>query len=215
MEVPVGSGQVRSIVFDLDGTLYVCKEIGDEIEKTACDLIARSRGVSSTVGRSLLEKARQQLSDLLKWTPTLTRTCMELGIEAAEFHRALEEQVQPELYLSPDEQLRDLLAPLAQVTQLYLYSNNNYPLSLKILSLLGVEDLFRHLYTIEFCWRPKPDPEALQRVMADIGGPPESFLFVGDREHVDLLPPSQQGIATLLVREVPDLLLIHGFLGLA
>jgi putative hydrolase of the HAD superfamily len=215
MDLSLKTSPVQSLVFDLDGTLYVSKEIADEIENTACELVARSRGLSLAAGRSLLKKSRDQLSVLFGAPPTLTKTCMELGIEAAEFHHALVDRVQPEKYLVPDPQLRALLAPLVRHWQLFLYTNNNYQLSLKILTLLGVEDLFNHLYTIEFCWRPKPDPEALQQLMANIGGPPESFLFIGDREHVDLLPPARQGIPTLLVREVSDLLLVYKFLDLA
>lgn len=204
--------QIRSIVFDLDGTLYVNQEIGGEIEKTACELIAKSRGVSLAKGLDLLERARKQLSELNGLKPTLTRICIEMGIEAREFHQALQAQVHPENYLSPDPQLRALLVPLAENYQLYVYTNNNYLLSLKILTLLGVEDLFKHLYTIEFCWQPKPDPDALLKVMTDIGGPLETFLFVGDREQVDLMGPAEFGISTLLVREVSDLLLIHKIL---
>jgi putative hydrolase of the HAD superfamily len=211
----VKAEQIRSIVFDLDGTLYVNRAIGGEIEQTACNLIANSRGVPSDEGWDLLDRARKQLSELNDVTPTLTRTCMELGIEAREFHQALEQQVHPENYLSPDPLLRSLLVPLTQFSELYVYTNNNYPLSLKILSLLGVEDLFKHLYTIEFCWQPKPDIDALQRVMADIGGSLESFLFVGDREQVDLVGPAEFGSNTLLVREVSDLLLIHKLLNVS
>jgi putative hydrolase of the HAD superfamily len=86
-------------------------------------------------------------------------------------------------------------------------------LTQKILALLGVDGMFRRLYTIEFSWRPKPDADTLERLLEDVGGPPESFLFVGDRQHVDLKIPRAAGIPTLLVSEMADLLQIHKMMG--
>ncbi len=204
----------RSIVFDLDGTLYVCPEVGEEIQHAAEKLIAATRGVSLAQGRKILRLARARLTETLEEEPTLTRTCMELGIEVHEFHQALQANVKPELYLEHDPVLVALLDSLREHCDLYIYTNNSLPLSQKILALLGVQTLFDRIYSIEFTEIPKPDPEAFRRVLEDIGGPPESFLFVGDRARVDLKLPSSLGIPTLLVRETADLLQVHKLLGL-
>ncbi|WP_432823266.1 HAD family hydrolase [Trichloromonas sp.] len=206
--------QVRSIVFDLDGTLYHSDGLAAEIQTVAASLVAETRGVSLKKGRTLLRNSRKRLAELLEEEPTLTRTCLTLGIEVPEFHRAMQAGVHPEQYLAPDPVLEALLDSLTGGWDLYLYTNNNLPLTEKILALLGVESLFRRLYTIEFNWTPKPDPETLQRVLEDIGGPPDSFLFVGDREQVDLKVPREMGIPTLLVAETADLLQIHKILGI-
>jgi putative hydrolase of the HAD superfamily len=206
--------RVRSIVFDLDGTLYTSTPIADEIVTAAEKLVAHSRGISLQASRELLDTARSRLAETLEQEPTLTRTCMQLGIEVPEFHRALQGQVHPEKYLSYDPILSALLDSLRDHCDLYIYTNNNLPLAQKTLALLGVRELFRRLYTIEFTWVPKPDPESLRRVLEDIGGPPESFLFVGDRRQVDLSEAEALGIPTLLVREIADLLQIHQLLGI-
>lgn len=185
-----------------------------EIERVAEELVAESRGISAVAGRELLRCARRRLAELLEEEPTLTRTCIELGIEVRELHQAFQEKVRPERHLSPDPVLAALLDSLRNRCDLYLYTNNNLPLTRKILALLGVEDFFLRLYTIEFSGVPKPDPEALQRVLEDIGGPLDSFLFVGDRQQVDLRPAAILGIPTILVRDTSDLLQIHKFLGI-
>lgn len=208
------SNTLQSIVFDLDGTLYVNEGVNDEIEQIACELIAAGRGFTTFQGCQVLRSTRQKLTEEAGSEPALSLVCAELGIELAEFHQALQDRVRPERYLNNDTTLQHLLSSLAERYRLFIYTNNNYPLVQKILALLGVEHLFSRLYTIEFCWQPKPDDEALDRVLNDIGGPPESFLFVGDRQHIDLLSPAQRGIATLLVRQVADLLQIHKLLGL-
>jgi putative hydrolase of the HAD superfamily len=206
--------QVQSIVFDLDGTLYTSTPIADQILAAAEKLVASSRGISLQASRELLETARQRLAETLEQEPTLTRTCMQLGIDVPEFHRALQGQVHPENHLGYDPILSALLDSLRDHCDLYIYTNNNLPLAQKTLALLGVGELFHRLYTIEFTWLPKPDPESLRRVLEDIGGPPESFLFVGDRRQVDLSEAESLGIQTLLVREVADLLQIHKLLGI-
>ena len=205
---------IRSIVFDLDGTLYASAGLANEIEAVAESLVAESRGVPVVEGRRLLRRSRRRLGEELGEEPTLTRTCLELGIEVAEFHCALQGRLRPERYLGPDPILYALLDSLRDDYHLYLYTNNSLPMAQKILALLGVEGLFERLYTIEFAWVPKPDPTVLQRVLEDIGGLPESFLFVGDRLPVDLRLPADLGIPTMQVRDAEDLLQIHKLLGL-
>lgn len=206
--------QVRSIVFDLDGTLYKNSELADAIVATADELVAHSRGLGLKEARKLIHTARKRLSETYDDEPTLTRTCMELGIEARQLHEAFQQQVRPERYLVYDPVLQALLDSLRGHCNLYIYTNNNLPLTNKILALLGVEELFDRLYTIEFTWLPKPDRETLFRIVEDIGGPPESFLFVGDRPGVDLREPERLGASVLQVDETADLLQIHKLLGL-
>lgn len=205
--------QIRSIIFDLDGTLYVSDEIADEIWTAACDLVAGSRGLSREAGRDVLAGAKRRLTETFEAEPTLTRTCIELGIDVPDFHRALQDRVRPERYLDHDPVLCALLDSLRDRCELYLYTNNSMPLTQKILALLGVNGMFHRLYTIEYSWRPKPDIETMERILEDIGGPPESFLFVGDRQKVDLEIAQEAGIPTLLVRETADLLQIHKMMG--
>lgn len=204
----------RSIVFDLDGTLYVNDNIAQEISRAAEALVAASRGIDVPRARAMIERAQRRLGENLDQPPTLTRTCMELGIELPEFHAALQDRVHPERYLDHDPVLFALLDSLRDHCELYIYTNNNLPLARKILALLGVQSLFERIYTIEFTGAPKPDREAFAKVLESIGGPPESFLFVGDRRHVDLQPADEHGIPTLLVGEAADLLQIHKLLGL-
>lgn len=206
--------QIRSIIFDLDGTLYISPEVARQIQTVGEGLVASTRGVSPEEGRALLRSARQRLAEIYDEEPTLTRTLMEMGIEIEEFHRKLQEKVRPERHLENDPVLYALLDSLRDACDLYIYTNNNLALTRKILAILGVEDLFARLYTIEFGWQPKPDENVFAQMLEDIGGPPESFLFVGDRQNVDLRLAEENNIPTLLVSETSDLLQIHKVLGI-
>jgi putative hydrolase of the HAD superfamily len=205
---------IHSLVFDLDGTLYTCQELGAQIEEAAICLVANSRGLSMEQGRQVLQDARSLLAEVLGDLPPLSRTCQELGLDLRDFIRALEEKVYPERFLKPDPTLVALLRFLQERYDLYIYTNNGFFLAERILALLGVADCFRHIYSLEFAWRPKPDAEALQLLLADIGGLPESFLFIGDRYHVDLREPEKLGISVFPVHTAVDLLRLPSLLGI-
>lgn len=208
------SATITSIVFDLDGTLYSSEALQQEVATAAEELVAETRGVSRKEGKQILACAERRLSEILGEEPTLTHTCLELGISLIELHQAFIRTLRPERHLDADPILSALLDALQEHCDLYIYTNNNLALTRKILALLGVESYFKGLYTIEFTAAPKPDPAALHQVLEDIGGPPESFLFVGDRPQVDLKEPAALGIATLVVRETADLLQIHRLLNI-
>lgn len=208
------SPHIDSIVFDLDGTLYTCQKLADRIFELAVQRVAESRGIDLVEAKKLVVGAQERIADLQECPATLTQTCQELGIPPKELHQILQNDLHPELYLDHDPVLLALLESLAEICNLYIYTNNNLPTARKILALLGVDHLFSRLFTIEMNWSPKPDPEGLTEVLQQIGGPSDSFLFVGDRHAVDLEPAEALGIDTLLVDDVSDLLQIHQYLGL-
>ena len=205
---------VRSLVFDLDGTLYNSSGMERGIARAALTAISQARGVTEAAAEQMLRTAKRRLAETLEDDPTLTRTCAELGVDIRYLHRAFQQELKPEKYLSNDPVLFALLDSLRDHGELYIYTNNNLPMTQKILALLGVEELFARLYTIEMCWIPKPDLAAFTQVIEDIGGPPESFLFVGDRQGIDLRLPSEHGMATLLVHDTSELLQVHKLLGI-
>lgn len=205
---------VRSLVFDLDGTLYNSQGMERGISRAAQVAVAEARGVSESAAEQMLRTARRALAETLDEDPTLTRTCVELGVDIRYLHRAFQQELKPEKFLSNDPVLFALLDSLRDHGALYIYTNNNLPMTQKILALLGVEELFERLYTIELCWTPKPDLAAFTRVVEDIGGPPESFLFIGDRPRIDLRLPREHGMATLLIHDTSELLQVHKMLGI-
>jgi putative hydrolase of the HAD superfamily len=206
--------EIRSLVFDLDGTLYTCRELGVQIEAAAIALVSESRGLPPEHGRRVFEDARRLLAESPDELPPLSRTCMELGLDLRDFIRVLEERVHPEHFLRPDHDLGALMRFLQERYDLYVYTNNGFFLSERILALLGVDDCFRKVYSLEFAWAPKPDADALQLLLGEIGGLPESFLFIGDRYHVDLREPEKLGIPVFAVATAADLWRLPSLLGI-
>jgi putative hydrolase of the HAD superfamily len=83
------------------------------------------------------------------------------------------------------------------------------------MQVLGIDDLFCQVFTIEDTWRPKPDGGTLEFLFAAIGRRPDACLFVGDRYDIDLRLPSEMGAQIYQVAGLADLLRLPVMLGMS
>lgn len=200
---------IRAILFDLDGTLYVNRELSREIHLSACRYIAEVRGVMSAEAEKLVKETKDRLSAAQGYRVSLTRICTELGADIQELHRHFCEEITPEEYLERDERVVNLLQQIGTRHELYLYTNNNLCLSGRIMRHIGIEGMFRRVYTIEDFWRPKPDRKVLEEMLREIGCAAHKCLFVGDRYDVDLMLPREMGAQVFLSATVEELLTLE------
>ena len=207
------SAHIRGIVFDLDGTLYVCNPFADAIQETANIYIADLLGIKKEQAFQLMTDTRARLTEESGTVQTLSSVCAELGGNIRELHRYFEERLQPEAYLVRDERVVHLMQRLAEHFPLYIYTNNNRALATRIINHLGLEGLFRGIFAIDDAWRSKPDEQMLAGIMAETGLAPAEALFVGDRYDVDLRVPEQYGCPVYLSRTVEQLLRLGDLLG--
>jgi putative hydrolase of the HAD superfamily len=197
---------IRAIVFDLDGTLYVNKGLAEQIHRAACGYIGTMRGISPRDAASLIEEARERLSRESGGEITLTSVCTELGGTVSGFHRAAVRAVHPESFLARDDRLVSLFTTLVEHFDLYIYTNNNRILTNRVVGALGITLFFRDIFTIEYLWKPKPNRSVLKKILTAIGRKPVECLFVGDRYDIDLRMPEEMGCAIFPVSGVHDLL---------
>lgn len=205
--------RIRGIIFDLDGTLYVSPEFAATIQDAAAGYIAGLTGVTLDQASLVIAATRKNLAEESGEVPTLSAVCARLGGDIRDLHTRFAEQLQPEGYLARDGRVVALLERLARRMPLYLYTNNNRALTTRIIDLLGLDGLFRHIYTIDDSWKGKPDEGMLGRILADAGLTPPEALFVGDRYDVDLRLPEQRGCPVYLSQSVEQLLRIEDILG--
>jgi putative hydrolase of the HAD superfamily len=205
---------LKALVFDLDGTLYVNKELDREIHLCACKYIAELKGTTVADADELIRETKKRLSATSGIESNLSYACLEMGGDLKELHRRFADEIVPEHFLSIDERVVKLLQSLGSKYELIIYTNNNRPLSIRILEAIGVAGLFRHILTIEDYWRPKPDREALEKIYQAIGREPSECLFIGDRYDIDLRLPAALGSTIFLAKSVEELLplnkLLHG-----
>ncbi len=197
---------LKAIIFDLDGTLYVSNELGREINRLAIAYIAELKGTGTAQAAALIKEMKAEISAVSGLDTTLSVACLELGGDLRELHRRFAEQIKPKAFLKRDERVVDLLKILSSRYELYLYTNNNLALSTRIMEILGVSKLFRQVFTIEDSWLPKPDRTAFIKILHEIGSEPEQCMFVGDRYDVDLRLPATEGCAVFLSSSTDELL---------
>ncbi|HTY20109.1 MAG TPA: HAD family hydrolase [Geobacteraceae bacterium] len=196
---------LRSLVFDLDGTLYVNNELGREIHLCGCRYISEMRGIPLAEAGDLIRATRKSLTAEQGIESTLSHACLALGGDLREMHRRFAEEIRPDGFLSPDERVIRLLYFLGSRFELFIYTNNNIVLSSRIMGLIGVSGMFRRVFTIEDYWRPKPDRSALERIYRAMGRKPAECMFIGDRYDVDLRLPAAMGSTVFLSTSVEEL----------
>jgi putative hydrolase of the HAD superfamily len=207
-------GELKALVFDLDGTLYVNKEFGHEINICACRYMAELKGIDVAAARELLRETKKRLAAENGIESTLSHACMELGGDLKELHRHFADEIVPEPFLNRDERVVTLLQSLGSKFELGIYTNNNRSLAARIMKAIGVAGLFRKVLTIEDYWQPKPDLDALEKIYQALGRNPAECLFIGDRYDIDLRLPAVMGSTVFLATSVEELLplnkLLHG-----
>ena len=205
---------MKALVFDLDGTLYVNRDFGRLVHLCSCRYIAELKGIADAEADGLIRETKIRLAAETGMDTTLSHACTALGGDLKELHRRFADEIRPEPYLSPDERLVRLLKSLGSRFDLSIYTNNNRRLSTRIMELIGVAGLFRRLLTIEDCWQPKPDRQALEMVYRAIARKPGECLFVGDRYDIDLRLPAEMGSTVFLATSVEELFplekILHG-----
>lgn len=203
---------IRTLVFDLDGTLYVSDEVGRQIDASATRHVAAVRGISPAEAKLLVRETRERIAARTGQTASLSHACLELGIDLRELHRHFSAEIVPEPFLSRDERVVELLLRLGERFDLHIYTNNNRHLASRITGALGISGCFRRVFTIEDSWRPKPDRQVLEEIFREIGHEPAQCLFVGDRYDIDLRLPQELGCRVFHTRTVDELLTIETIL---
>ena len=204
--------EIRGIVFDLDGTLYVCDRFAAAIQDAAAVYIAGLNGISHAEAGLLMAATRSRLTEENGTVQTLSAVCTELGGSVQELHRFFESTLRPEAYLVRDERVIRLLERLAERFSLYIYTNNNRVLTTRITNYLGLEGIVSGIFTIDDTWCGKPDEGMVIRLLEKIRLAPNEVLFVGDRYDVDLRVPDQLGCPVYLSQNLEQLLRLENLL---
>ena len=188
---------VEAILFDLDETLYA---------PGALLIQAVDRAITAFVAQRLsLDWKRADALRVRLWTEhgaTVRGLQMLCDCEPRDLHAFCAKRVDPADYLAPDPTLRTCLAALAPAK--YVFTNAAQRYSRQALTALGVADLFRGVFAVEFMgYRPKPDPLPYRWVLDALAVAPEHVLMVDDNPP-NLRPAAQLGMRTLLVGSRPD-----------
>lgn len=205
-------GEIKAIVFDLDGTLYVSDQFEQEVWQSASSYAGHLLGVAPVEGGRRLTELRNRLTEERGTQQTLATAIEVLGGTVPELHRRFAEELEPDRFIEPDPRVAPLVEELGRCYTSWLLTNNNRILTGKILVALGLASAFERVITINDTWRPKPDESVLDEVLEALGHGPEQVLFVGDRYDIDLRLPAERGCPVLLTRTVDELMELSALL---
>src|ERR1035437_4620912 len=99
---PRNSNNIRSIVFDLDGTLYVSNEFAASIKYEAVVYMSTVLGMGTTQASQLMSETRSRLTEENDAVPTLSVVCSTLGGTIPDMHAWFVEHLRPESHLVRD-----------------------------------------------------------------------------------------------------------------
>lgn len=208
----MNQAQIKAIVFDLDGTLYVSDPFEQAIYASVSRYAGELLGVSADAGGQQLRELRERLTAERGTVQTLAVAIVTMGGTVPEMHRRFALELEPNQFLQPDPHVKALVEGLGTRYTSWLLTNNNQTLTHKILACLNLEQSFKRVITINDSWRPKPDQELLDQILTELALPPEAVLFVGDRYDIDLRLPENMGCPVLLTRTIEELMQLEKLL---
>ena len=183
---------VNTLLFDVDNTLYDA-HCGVEVEMGR----RMTLFVSSHLGVSIEEATRQRKKNFLEYGTTLRWLQVCHGLKDCD---AFMEQVHPEnidAFLNESPQLRQMLEKIP--CRLEILTNGPEFHARRVLTALGINDLFPHIYALEWLgFEGKPYASAYRKVLSHMGENAESILFLDDKE-VNLEAFAQLGGKGMLV----------------
>jgi phosphoglycolate phosphatase/putative hydrolase of the HAD superfamily len=202
---------IRSLIFDMDGTLYTHQAYLQSQIDGLINRLAQLRGKTFEETKAEVESCREKKALEQGGRKISLGNVLEyFGIAVAESVRWREELIEPALYLREDGELKKALGLLAEKRPLALVTNNPVLVARKTLACLGVAEFFPVVIGLDTCGVSKPHAEPFRKAAELLGVPPEACVSVGDRYDIDLALPLELGMGGILVDGVEDVYALPG-----
>ncbi len=196
---------LRTIIFDIDGTLYTSAAYVFEQVDAQVRHLAHIRGrPEDEVRKEIFDFRKRWASEHQGRKISLGNTLISFGISIEESIRWRETLLSPENYLKEDPRLAEVLDELAQDYRLICVTNNPVAAARRTLDVLGVSSRLPDIIGLDTCMKSKPDAEMLHLAAEMTGAVVEECLSVGDRYDIDLALPLQMGMGAILVSGVEE-----------
>lgn len=204
-------GSLKTLIFDIDSTLYTNEAYA--FEQIDCQLreFARERNMPIADVRKMIADYRKDWSlkhDGKKISLGNTLTAFDVPIEkSVQWRREL---MRPEDYLTKDETLIGILKELSKKYKLICVTNNPVAPAWKTLEALGIEQFFidqdgkQLVVGLDTCYKSKPAREPFLTACEWTHSKPEECLSIGDRYDLDISLPLELGMGGILVTGVKN-----------
>jgi putative hydrolase of the HAD superfamily len=182
-----------AILFDLDNTLYpAASGVGAALEERMTAYVQRIVGCDLEAARALRQ------AYFLSHGTTLRGLQNDYSFDVEDYLGFVHELRLEEL-IAADAELDTLLEELRPVKA--IFTNATAEHARRVLGVLGIARHFDRIFDIRFAaFRPKPHPDAYQRVLETLGVPGERVALLEDTAR-NLLPARALGMTTVLIGE--------------
>lgn len=201
---------LKTIIFDIDSTLYTSPAYAHEQVDCQIRHFAELRGMSHDEARNLVSDFRK------KWALEHDGQKISLGNLLTYFDIPIEESIEwrknllePADFLNRDENLIEELKILQKKFRLICVTNNPVLPARKTLDAVGVSEFFPEIIGLDTCHVSKPHEKPFLLAAEKTEAKPEECLSVGDRYDIDLSLPLTLGMGGILVSGVEDVWKLH------
>ncbi|MBM7023427.1 HAD family hydrolase [Treponema sp. Marseille-Q4523] len=198
--------KIKTIVFDIDSTLYTNETYVSHQSEVQLRRFAKVRGISEREALTIFDDYRSEWSKThggQKISESNTFAALGIPIETTVAWR--NELIEPADFLSRDEKLFAVLQTLKKSCALVCVTNNPIGVGCKTLCALGVEGCIETVIGLDTFGKSKPAKEPFEEAARRTGAKIEECLSVGDRYDIDIALPLEMGMGGILVDGVSDM----------
>lgn len=197
---------LRTIIFDIDSTLYTNDEYAFEQVDCQVRRFASERGISDEAARKLVADFREKFArENCGKKISLSNTLLSFGVPIQKSVEWRRELLEPKNFLTRDERLQKTLSTLSKKFNLICVTNNPVVPAEKTLVALGVENLISEIIGLDTCNVSKPAREPFLLAAEKCASEVRECLSVGDRYDLDIAVPLELGMGGVLVEGVEDI----------
>lgn len=201
---------IRTIIFDIDSTLYTNAAYAHEQVDIQIRSFAKLRSISDNEARKMVHDYRHSWAASHNGEKiSLGNTLKEFGIPITQSIAWRNELLEPALFLNTDAKLYDELKSLKKEYSLICVTNNPVLPARKTLEALGVSPLIDTIIGLDTCGVSKPHEKPFLLAAEKTGVPAENCLSVGDRYDIDIALPLKLGMGGILVSGVEEVYGLH------
>ena len=196
---------LRTLIFDIDGTLYSSRQYVFEQVDVQIRHFAHVRGIPE-------EQARKMIADYRReWSAAHGGKKISLGNAFTAFGVSIETSVRwrnelldPSLFLHKDLEMVRTIRELGERFMMICVTNNPVLAARKTLEAVGIADLLPDIIGLDTFYLSKPDARLLHAAAERTGVLPGQCLSVGDRYDIDLAVALDMGMGGILVDGAED-----------
>ncbi|MCI5523632.1 MAG: HAD family hydrolase [Treponema sp.] len=196
---------LKTIIFDIDGTLYTSKEYVFEQVDVQIRYWAKLNGMSE-------DEARKKINDFRKkWSAEHNGMEISLGNTFPHFGVDIETSIkwrnllmEPAKFLSRNENLIKVLTELKEKYSLIAVTNNPVDAARRTLKAIGIDSIITDIIGLDTFKKSKPAIEVLEEAVRRTKSSYSQCLSVGDRYDIDLSLPLKLGMGAVLVSGVKE-----------